>query len=45
MDCDPDSRFDCSIPDITVGKTYAVATKLEKNKEHSWYINFEELND
>ncbi|KAK2706355.1 hypothetical protein QYM36_016406 [Artemia franciscana] len=34
IDCDPDSRFDCSIPDITVGKTYAVATKLEKNKDN-----------
>ncbi|KAK2710670.1 hypothetical protein QYM36_011999 [Artemia franciscana] len=57
IDCDPDSGIDCSIPDITVGKTYAVATKLEENKNndksarrilglcYTWYMDFEELND
>ncbi|KAK2706407.1 hypothetical protein QYM36_016451 [Artemia franciscana] len=57
LDCNPDSGIDCSIPDIAVGKTYAVATKLEKNKDndksarrilglcYSWYMDFEELND
>ncbi|KAK2714516.1 hypothetical protein QYM36_008916 [Artemia franciscana] len=56
IDCDRKLMLDCQM-NITVGKTYALATKLEKHKDYgksarkirdlcyTWYMDFEELND